>query len=179
MVGADWGPMKKIAFMTAVALVTIPAMAESATTPTTTTSAATAPENCPASCSVSANGVQCGDQEWLNVETVTLEAANGDPLAQYTVAWLSDTGKGMPQDSDKAADMYGKALPGLEKAAQDGNPAACLALARMYADGKGVDKNPDMAKKYMEMYKSCKGKDCHGKDCKGKDAPAASADKAA
>ncbi len=157
--------MKNIALMTAVALIAIPAMAESSTTPTTT-AATPAEQDAPATCSSTDKGVQCGTQEWLNVETVTLEAANGDPLAQYTVAWLSDTGKGMPQDSDKAADMYGKALPGLEKAANEGNATACLALARMYADGKGVDKNPEMAQKYMDMYKNCKGKDC--KDCKDK-----------
>ena len=53
----------------------------------------------------------------------------------------------------KAQDWYAKALPGLEKAAQEGHPTACRALAHMYAEGKGVEKNPEMAEKYMKMYK--------------------------
>ncbi len=167
--------MKNIAFMSAVALLTIPAMAESSTIPTDAKAACKEkPTSC---CSTSEKGVQCGQQEWLNVETVTLEAANGDPLAQYTVAWLSDTGKGMPQDSEKAADMYGKSLPGLQKAAENGNACACLALAHMYAEGKGVEKNEETAKKYMEMYKHCKQKAEQEKTTPA-DAPAA-ADKAA
>ncbi len=153
--------MKNIAFMSAVALLAIPAMAESSTIPATKD----CPKGkCPSCCTSTDKGVTCGQQEWLNVETVTLEAANGNPLAQYTVAWLSDTGKGMPQDSVKAADMYGKSLPGLQKAAEEGNPCACLALAHMYAEGKGVDKNEDTAKKYMEMYKKCKAKAAECKD---------------
>ncbi len=152
--------MKTIAFMSAVALFTIPAMAESAAT---TDAKACDKGKSPSCCSSTDKGVQCGQQEWLNVETVTLEAANGDPLAQYTVAWLSDNGKGMPQDSEKAAEMYGKSLPGLQKAAEGGNACACLALAHMYAEGKGVEKNEETAKKYMDMYKSCKDKASKGK----------------
>ncbi len=158
--------MKNIAFMSAIALLAIPAMAESATIPTD--AKADDKGKCPSCCSTSDKGVQCGQQEWLNVETVTLEAANGDPLAQYTVAWLSDTGKGMPQDSEKAADMYGKSLPGLQKAAEGGNACACLALAHMYSEGKGVEKNEETAKKYMDMYKQCKQKDGKKDCCKDK-----------
>ncbi len=146
--------MKTIAFMSTMALLTIPAMAESSTVPSDAANCDKG-KKCPACCKSSDKGVQCGQQEWLNIETVTLEAANGDPLAQYTVAWLSDNGKGMPQDSEKAADMYGKSLPGLQKAAEEGNACACLALAHMYSEGKGVEKNEETAKKYMDMYKSC------------------------
>ncbi len=148
--------MKTIAFMSTVALLAIPALAESSTIPCDSKTGDKG--KCPSCCSSSDKGVKCGQQEWLNIETVTLEAANGDPLAQYTVAWLSDTGKGMPQDSEKAADMYGKSLPGLQKAAENGNACACLALAHMYSEGKGVEKNEETAKKYMEMYKQCKEK---------------------
>ncbi len=162
--------MKTIAFMSAMALLAIPAMAESAATTNATTGDK---GKCPSCCSSTDKGVQCGQQEWLNVETVTLEAANGDPLAQYTVAWLSDNGKGMPQDSEKAAEMYGKSLPGLQKAAEGGNACACLALAHMYAEGKGVEKNEETAKKYMDMYKSCKEKSGKGKCAPCKDSGAA------
>ncbi len=162
--------MKTIAFMSTMALLSIPAMAESSTIPADAKACDTG-KKCPSCCSTSEKGVQCGQQEWLNVETVTLEAANGDPLAQYTVAWLSDTGKGMPQDSEKAADMYGKSLPGLEKAAADGNACACLALAHMYSEGKGVEKNEATAKKYMDMYKTCREKAMKDKAAAEKAAP--------
>ncbi len=172
--------MKNIALMSAMALLAIPAMAETSTPASADAKTCCDKPACPSCCSSSDKGVKCGQQEWLNVETVTIEAANGDPLAQYTVAWLSDTGKGMPQDSAKATEMYGKSLPGLEKAAADGNACACLALAHMYAEGKGVEKNDDMAKKYMDMYKHCKkhGKkhcDKAGKCAPGSCAPAADA----
>ena len=44
-------------------------------------------------------------------------------------------------------------LPVLEKAAAEGDPAACCALAKMYATGKGVEKNPEKAKELMEHAK--------------------------
>ncbi len=161
--------MKNIAFMTAVALLAIPAMAESSTVPATACEKACDKGKCPCCCKTSDKGVQCGSTEWLNVETVTLEAENGDPLAQYTVAWLSDTGNGMPQDSNKAADMYSKSLPGLQKAAEGGNACACLALAHMYSEGKGVEKDDATAKKYMDMYKACRKKAAESKDAPAPD----------
>ncbi len=163
--------MKKIVLMTAIASFAIPAMAQDAPAQK---------DNCKGqacctrdgSCKAPGKDARCkaDDQCWLNVETVTIEAANGDPLAQYTLAWLTDTGNGVEQDSTKATEWYGKALPGLQKAADAGNPGACLALARMYADGKGVEKNPDMVKKYLEMYKACREK---AKDAPKADKPAA------
>lgn len=94
------------------------------------------------------------DECWLNVETITVEAENGDPIAQYTIAWISDNGtNNVPQDPEKAKEWYAKALPGLEKAAADGDPSACCALANMYANGKGVEKNPEKAKELMERCK--------------------------
>ncbi len=109
-----------------------------------------------ACCKEAANAPQCDEQCWLDIETITLEAANGDPIAQYTVAWLSDTGvNNTPKDPEKAKEMYSKALPGLEKAAKEGNPTACRALASMYANGKGVEKNPEKAKEIMSWCKEC------------------------
>ena len=123
--------------------------------PTTTT--ATCTDNMAPNCTKSAEGaLTCNDQEWLNVETITLEAANGDPIAQYTVAYLTDQGMEMPQNTERAAQMYAAAMPGLEKEAKAGNPAACRALAHMYAEGKGCDKNPAMAAMYARMAKECK-----------------------
>ena len=118
-------------------------------------------------CSMSDTGISCGDSVWVNIDSVTWEAANGNPIAQYTVAYMLDNGISMPRDSEKAAEMYGKALPGLQKAAADGHAGACRALCQMYTDGKGVDKDPDMAAKYKGMWSDCcKG----GKRADGKDA---------
>ena len=122
---------------------------------------------CKSPCSKADKGVQCGEEAWLDIETVTLEAENGDPIAQYTVAYLIEADD-IPADNkaDKSAAWYAKSLPGLEKAAAEGSATACRALAHMYAEGKGVEKNPEMAHKYMKMYKECCKKEC--KDAKKK-----------
>lgn len=105
-------------------------------------------------CTQAADNQQCGDECWLDVETITVEAANGNPIAQYVIAWITDNGlNNEPADPEKAKGMYTQALPGLEKAAAEGDPAACCALAKMYATGKGVEKNPEKAKELMERCK--------------------------
>ena len=148
--------MKNIATTTALAaLLGLNLMAAE-----TTNGAPAAADNTPI-CTMSEKGITCGDSAWVNIDSVTWEAANGNPIAQYTVAYMLDNGISMPQDSDKAAEMYGKALPGLQKAAAEGHAGACRALCQMYTDGKGVDKDPEMAAKYKSMWSNC----CNG--CKG------------
>ncbi len=123
---------------------------------------------CTSPCTQSDKGIQCGEQAWLDIETVTVEAENGDPIAQYTVAYLTETADPPSDDADaKSNEWYAKALPGLEKAAAEGHPAACRALAHMYAEGKGVEKNPETAAKYQKMYKELCEKKCkeHKKPC--------------
>ncbi len=144
--------MKKIALLSAIALCSTAAIGAE--------SNAEAPKGqkeadkacCGSKCSPQKTG---GDEEcWLDVETITVEAANGDPIAQYTIAWLTDNGvNNVPQDPDKAKEMYSKALPGLEKAAEAGDASACCALANMYAYGKGVEKDEAKAKAWMERCK--------------------------
>lgn len=127
-----------------------------------------------ATCCKTDKGISCDDSQWVDIETITIEAANGDPIAQYAVAYITDNGmNNTPKDPEKAHGMYASALPGLEKAAKDGDPKACRALARMYAEGKGVDKDPAMAEKYMKMCKKHCRKDCDKKKCAPSDAPAA------
>ena len=132
-------------------------------------------------CSMTGKGITCGDSAWLNIDSVTWEAANGNPIAQYTIAYMTDNGISMPQDNAKAQEMYAKALPGLQKAAADGHAGACRALCQMYTDGKGVDKSAEMAAKYKGMWNDCckgckpdSGKDRSGKggDMGGETAPA-------
>lgn len=115
----------------------------------------------------------CGMLGWLNVDTITVDAANGDPVAQFTVAYLTDTGLAdMPQDTDKANELYAAARPGLEKAAEAGNPHACRALAHMYEHGKGVEKDSAKAEHFKAMCaKCCKDKAAKDGKCCGKCAP--------
>ncbi len=121
--------------------------------------------------------VQACGQEWLNIDTVTLEAANGNPLAQYTIAYLTDTGTPTTKaNPDMAKKMYSHALPKLTAAADSGHVGACRALSQIYAQGRGVEKNPEMAAKYAQMAKECAAKPCAApvKECTDKpcDAPA-------
>ncbi|MDO4221682.1 MAG: hypothetical protein Q4C88_06150 [Akkermansia sp.] len=122
-------------------------------------------------CSMSDTGISCGDSTWLNIDTVTWEAANGNPIAQYTIAYMTDNGISMPRDSEKAQEMYAKVRPALEKAAKEGHAGACRALCQMYTDGRGVDKNPEMAAMYKGMWNDCckADKDAAGKDGKTDD----------
>ena len=153
--------MKKIALTTTVVLLSLVNLAQADDTTSSTPPAECCNKCSEKPCEKSTPAADSKPQEWLNIETVTLEAANGDPIAQYTVAYLTETGneKTAP-DSEKAKEWYTKSLPGLEKAAEEGHPAACRALAHMYAEGKGVEKNPEKAEKYMKMYKELCKKHC-------------------
>lgn len=171
--GAEWGSMKKFALTTAAVLLGLAPLAQADDTPDSTSPAPTAAgcctkdRSCKSPCTQSDKGIQCGEQAWLDIETVTLEAANGDPIAQYTVAYLTETGTDKAaSDTEKAREWYEKSVPGLEKAAAEGHPAACLALAHMYGDGKGVAKNPEKARMYMEMYKKLWKEKCCKEEAK-------------
>ena len=165
--------MKKIALTSTVVLLGLVSLAQADDTTATPSPADSCTKCCTKPCDKDRSSTACKPQEWLNIETVTLEAANGDPIAQYTVAYLTETGddKTAP-DAEKAKEWYAKSLPGLEKAAEEGHPAACRALAHMYAEGKGVEKNPEKAEKYMKMYKELCKKHCE----KAKEAAPCSAD---
>lgn len=144
--------MKTIALMTAVALSGLAAMGADNTTTTSTTTDSTTPG---ITCKNGGkDGVSCDGTYWLNIDTVTLAAANGDPIAQYAIAYITENGiNGTPKDPDKAQALYTQALPGLQNSAAQGNPAACRALAHMYAHGKGVDKDEKKAKDFMQKCK--------------------------
>ena len=142
--------MNKITITMAAALLSLAAYAQDTTAAAKADSAACNGGTCPAqACKAMPHAA------WLNIETITAEAANGDPIAQYTIAYLTDEGINTPKDSAKATDMYKTALPSLEKAAADGHAGACRALAHMYATGKGVEKDTDKAKEYWNMCKKC------------------------
>lgn len=163
--------MKTIAIATAVALSGFAAMgAEDTNNTAAKTNSATCTPTAAEKCCNGKKAAGCNDTAWVDVETITIEAANGDPIAQYAIAYITDTGAGdTEKDPEKAKEMYTNALPGLEKAAANGDPRACRALAHMYAEGKGVEKNEEKAKEYMEM---CK-KACENEKKAADGAPAA------
>ncbi len=139
--------MKTIALISAVTLGSMAAFSAETTENSTPASAATPTV---AACEVTEEGIQCGENTWANVETITLLAANGDPIAQYAIAWITENGTSDTEaDPTKANEMYSHALPGLEKAAREGNPTACRVLAHMYATGRGVEKDPAKAQEVM------------------------------
>lgn len=144
--------MKTIALITAVALSSFAATgAESNSTPAQAENTSAAKNAC-----TDNQKAACCDECEVDIETITLLAENGDPIAQYTIAWIADNGTpNTPADPDKAQEMYTKALPGLEKAAKDGDPKACYALAHMYAEGKGVAKDPEKSKAMLKWCKAC------------------------
>ena len=119
--------MKKFALKTAAVLLGLAPLVLADATPDTATptptdsNCCTRDGSCMSPCSKDDKGIKCGKQEWLDIETVTIEAANGDPIAQYTVAYLTET-DGEPTDTDKekAREWYAKSVPGLEKAAAEG-----------------------------------------------------------
>lgn len=147
--------MKTLAIATAVALSGLTVLGADNGQSGAATKGNTMDSNKPAGkCCPGGKDAKCNDCAWVDVETITIEAANGDPIAQYAIAYITDNGMGdTAKDPEKAKEMYTQALPGLEKAAADGNAHAARALAHMYSEGKGVNKDPEKAKEYMEMCK--------------------------
>lgn len=144
--------MKILALMTAITFSGLTALgATNVTIDTTSGHDETAPG---ITCNKDGKGVSCGETYWINVDTMTLAAANGDPIAQYAIAYITENGvDGSEKDPETANKMYAHAFPGLKKAADEGNPTACRALAHMYAHGKGVDQDEEKAHEFMEKCK--------------------------
>ncbi len=147
-------PMKTTVLMMTVAFFGLQAQAHDCKGTTNNTNDTA---NCPTPMIKDCGGVQGCGEEWVDIETVTLEAANGDPIAQFIVAYITENDPSMADKKDMATGMYSKALPNLQQAAKDGNKKACRALAHMYATGSGVEKNPELAKQYMKECGDCCG----------------------
>jgi TPR repeat protein len=69
-------------------------------------------------------------------------AEQGDPAAQYALAWMYESGQGTEQDYQQAAYWY-------EQAAQQGNQGAQYVLATMYSKGRGVPLDQQQAVKWF------------------------------
>jgi TPR repeat protein len=71
-------------------------------------------------------------------------AEQGDADAQYTLAWMFESGKGVKADLDKAIYWY-------KKSSQQGNLAAQYVLATLYEKGAGVTQNSNEAFSYYML----------------------------
>lgn len=156
--------MKTLTILSVAAMMALPTFADDHKTDAAKT------KECAAECKTDCKDKKCKkdrrpQQYWLDIETITIEAENGDPLAQYTIAYLTDQGVNIPKDPEKAKEMYTKAAPGLMAAAAKGHPAASYALAHMYAEGKGVEKDADKAARYHNWAKQCCKEQKAGKNC--------------
>ncbi len=72
------------------------------------------------------------------------KAREGDAIALYELGARYEAGDGVQRSILKALSNY-------KKAAEKGNEAACKRLAVLYAEGKVVGKNPQLAAKYRSM----------------------------
>lgn len=149
--------MKTTTLLAVAAMLCAPAMAadqtSNSTTMTNTTASCQNGGSCTGNATVTKNdkgAYQYGGDAWADIETVTVQAANGDPIAQYVIAWVLDEGAGVPQDKDAADNWYKKAATGLQQKADQGDASACKALATMYKEGKGVPQNETKARELAD-----------------------------
>jgi len=75
--------------------------------------------------------------------TVLAYAQAGDARRQYEMGRMCFYGDGMPQDSEQAVEWW-------QKAAEQGNYEAQLALVSAYRTGTGVEKNGRLANYWLE-----------------------------
>lgn len=71
----------------------------------------------------------------------SIEASNGDPIAQYSLGVMYYSGDGVPQDHNKAAKWY-------RKAADQGYAVAQNSLGNMVTKGEGVAQDHKQAVKW-------------------------------
>jgi len=77
-------------------------------------------------------------------------AEQGDMTAQFRLAALYKSGKGVPQDAAKADEWNKKAAEQLRVSAEEGDVKSQFRLAGRYEEGKGVPQDIDEA---IEWYK--------------------------
>jgi TPR repeat protein len=80
------------------------------------------------------------------LEEYKKSASGGDAFAEYLVGTFYEEGKGVPQDIARAIQSYKTAAPKLEDARAK--------LAYFYGQGRGVEKDPIEAYKWLEAAKS-------------------------
>jgi TPR repeat protein len=81
-----------------------------------------------------------------NPAALKLACGGGDAKSCFDLGVLHESGKGVPKDKAKAAELY-------KKACDAGSASGCFALGLMYKWGKGVAQNKTKA---SELYmKAC------------------------
>ena len=79
-----------------------------------------------------------------DIDYVKEHAIDGDPIAQYHLALMFDTGRGVPLIPTEAEKWY-------KAAAEQGHPNACYYLARMYSlETSGIPKNEAIAHSWYQ-----------------------------
>ena len=73
-----------------------------------------------------------------NIEWLELGVKQGDAEAALSLAKIIETGKGVPQDYNRAADLY-------RIAAEAGLVQAQASLGKLYANGEGVEQDDEKA----------------------------------
>jgi TPR repeat protein len=71
-------------------------------------------------------------------------ATAGDPRAQTSLGFMYYSGRGVPRDSVRAAELF-------QRAAEQGEPTAQLFLAQMYFKSDGVPMNAPLAMMWVEL----------------------------
>jgi uncharacterized protein len=71
-------------------------------------------------------------------------ARAGDPRAQSSLGFMYYSGRGVPRDSVRAAELF-------QRAAEQGEPTAQLFLALMYFKSDGVPMNATLAMMWVEL----------------------------
>lgn len=84
-----------------------------------------------------------------NLDIDTQLAAQGDAFAQYRLGrhYAKQDGRQAPE----AVSWYKKASPGLHRLAEMGNAQAMYVLGVMYAYGRGVSRDPEQARRWLNQ----------------------------
>jgi TPR repeat protein len=91
---------------------------------------------------VTARFVLLGAALALSLITGSPAQTQADPAQLVVRAEAFERGLGVPQDFDRAAELY-------RLAAEAGDPAGLNGLARAYAEGRGVETDPDQAVQFF------------------------------
>jgi hypothetical protein len=86
------------------------------------------------------NGLGVARNEKMAEQMMRASAEQGYALAQHGMGFMYLEGDCIGQDSTEAAKWF-------HKAADNGLAGSLTTLARMYEEGNGVEKDPEMAKK--------------------------------
>ena len=79
----------------------------------------------------------------------THSSVQNHPLGIFNLAVIYDSGLGVKAEPKEALELYKQSVPGLKQLAGKGDAQAESCLGFMYLTGKGVEKDPAQAEKYL------------------------------